>query len=76
MVGNCDYAEREALLRRIDALLVSSGAESAFILSWLLDTMEELRKAAKGTSKPLSDRRRASLHRQASMALPARWLGS
>ena len=69
VVGNCDYAERETLLRRMDDLLVSSGAESAFIESWVLDAIERLRKATKGTPKPMTDRRRAALHRQASRTL-------
>jgi hypothetical protein len=69
VVGNCDYAEREALLRRMDEILVMSGAEAAFVESWMRDVMEKLRRATTGVPKALTDRRRASLHRQASSTL-------
>ena len=33
--GNCDYAERESQLRRMDGLLLESGAEASFIALWV-----------------------------------------
>jgi IS5 family transposase len=69
VVGNCDYAEREALLRRMDELLVASGTEAAFIETWMRRLAEESRAASGAVPAPLSDRRKASVHRQAVTAL-------
>ncbi len=69
VVGTCDYAEPEALLRPMDDLLVSSGAESAFMESWVFDGIQGIRQGIKSAPKPLNDCRRASLHRQCSTAL-------
>lgn len=67
--GNRDYAEREALLRRMDELLVNSGTEAAFIASWVQREAESVRTATGVDPEPLSDRRKATVHRQAVSAL-------
>ena len=70
IVGNKDYAQREALLIRMNDLLVASGIEIKFIAAWVRLAIEEATKANDGKSPgPLTDRRKATLHQQASESL-------
>ena len=59
--GNRDYRQREAELRRMDEILVRSGVEAACMAQAI--TAAVALSGAQG--KPLSDRRRESLQRQA-----------
>lgn len=63
--GNCDYLQREAELRRMDELLIRSGIEDACIAHHIAAA----RRATGATAKPLSDRRRATIQRQARQGL-------
>lgn len=54
VVGNKDYAQREAMLRRMDKMLIASGVEEAFLNAAVADEM----KASKQINVPLSDSRR------------------
>jgi IS5 family transposase len=63
--GNCDYLQREAELRRMDEVLIRSGIEDACIAHHIAVA----RSAAGAAAKPLSDRRRATIQRQARQGL-------
>jgi len=63
--GNRDYREHEALLRRMDNLLVSSGAESAFLAA----QVAAARTDADDAGKPLTDRMRNAVQENAKQAL-------
>jgi IS5 family transposase len=62
--GNRDYQQREDELRRIDALMISSGVEDALLAHVIAAEVQALGPGA----KPLSDRRKASLQRYARQA--------
>lgn len=63
--GNVDYREREALLRRMDHLLTSSGVESAFLSAHVAAA----RTSAVEAGKPLTDRMREAVQQYAKSAL-------
>lgn len=63
--GICDYAERESQLRRMDAVLLESGAEALFIALWVQRVTEEERKSSGVEPKAMTDRRKATVHGQA-----------
>jgi hypothetical protein len=63
--GNKDYREREALLRRMDEILLASGVEAAFLASRIAAARSE----ADDAGEPLTDRMRASIQRHAKQTL-------
>lgn len=63
--GNVDYREREALLRRMDHLLTSSGVESAFLSAHVAAA----RTSSVAAGKPLTDRAREAVQQSAKSAL-------
>jgi IS5 family transposase len=63
--GNRDYQQREDELRRMDALMMSSGVEEALVAHFIAAEVME----AGARAKPLSDRRRESIQRYARQAL-------
>lgn len=65
VAGNRDYQQREDELRRMDELLIRSGIEDACIAH----RIAAVREAAGADAKPLSDRRRATIQRQARQGL-------
>lgn len=65
VVGNSDYAHHEAVLRRMDEILVSSGVEVEFIAS----AMRAAREAGELPAEPLSQARRNEFHLLAQRAL-------
>jgi hypothetical protein len=69
VVGNCDYAERESQLLRMDALLQESGAEASFIAMWVQRVVAEDGKSSGAAPRAMTDRRRATVQGQAVTAL-------
>ena len=65
VVGNRDYAQREALLRRMDALLISSGIEAGFLASVVQQAIDE----SIPLRAPLTDRRRERVQEYARQSL-------
>jgi hypothetical protein len=63
--GNKDYRDREALLQRMDAILLTSGVEQAFMSAQVATA----RQAANDAGTPLTDRMRASVQRHAKQTL-------
>src|SRR5580704_17113552 len=62
--GNRDYREREALLRRLNDILIASGMERELVLHELQQAVREDRHRA-----VLSDRRRATIQDYAKRAM-------
>lgn len=63
--GNRDYRDREALLRRMDQLLMISGVEAEFLAARVLST----RTMAAEQGTPLTDRMRESVQTHARQSL-------
>ena len=65
VVGNRDYAQREAQLRRMDAMLISSGIEADFLTSAVQQAVSE----SIPLRSPLTDRRRERVQSYARQSL-------